>query len=390
MPPEQEPIEQVRRVVEEIHATPPQAVVAVAGAGSQALAWLLGVAGASRTLLEALVPYGRLSMIDFLGSEPAQFVSAETARLMARSAYRKAATLREDAGPVLGLSCTATIATDRFKRGEHRAHVAVWDASGCTQYNLSLFKGLRDRDGEEQLVSRLLVQALAKASGVDSILSLEVLNLVEVTRQDSLEIHRADHPDPVDLLLSGDADCVLVHPNGTMVVDEPWEGAVLPGSFRPYHQGHEKLAKAAEQILDRPVLFELSVLNVDKPPLDADDVKQRVAQFAGKAPLALTRAETFRKKAELFPSCPFVVGADTAERLVAERYYGNSRSGMLTALAEIWAAGCRFLVAGRWEDGRFMTLEEVPIPEGFSPIFDQVPESQFREDVSSTALRSEP
>ena len=390
MPPEREPIEQVRKVVEGIHATPPQAVVAVAGAGSQALAWLLGVAGASRTLLEALVPYGRLSMIDFLGSEPAQFVSAETARLMARSAYRKAVKLREDAGPALGLACTATIATDRYKRGEHRAHLAVWDAAGCTQYNLNLSKGLRDRDGEEELVSRLLVQALARASGVDSELPLEVLDLVEVTRQDSLEILRAEHPDPVDLLLSGDADCVLVYADGTMVIDEPWAGAVLPGSFRPYHQGHENLAKVAEQILDRPVLFELSVLNVDKPPLDADDIKQRVAQFAGKAPVALTRAETFRKKAELFPNCPFVVGADTAERLVAERYYDNSRSGMLTALAEIWAAGCRFLVAGRWEDGRFRTLEEAPIPEGFSPIFDQIPESQFREDISSTALRSEP
>ena len=75
---------------------------------------------------------------------------------------------------------------------------------------------------------------------------------------------------------------------------------------------------------------------------------------------------------------------------MAERYYGNSRSGMLTALAEIWAAGCRFLVAGRWEDGRFRTLEEAPIPEDFWPIFDQIPESQFREDISSTALRSEP
>ena len=78
---------------------------------------------------------------------------------------------------------------------------------------------------------------------------------MDVTRQDSLEILRADHPDPVDLLLSGDADCVLVHPDGTMVADEPWEGAVLPGSFRPYHQGHENLAKVAEQILDRPVVF---------------------------------------------------------------------------------------------------------------------------------------
>ena len=139
------------------------------------------------------------------------------------------------------------------------AHLAVWDAAGCTQYNLNLSKGLRDRDGEEELVSRLLVQALARASGVDSELPLEVLDLVEVTRQDSLEILRAEHPDPVDLLLSGDVDCVLVYADGTMVIDEPWEGAVLPGSFRPYHQGHENLAKVAEQILDRPVLFELSV-----------------------------------------------------------------------------------------------------------------------------------
>ena len=74
-------------VVREIHGSPSQAVVVVSGAGSQAVAWLLGVAGASRTVLEVVVPYGRLSMIGFLGSEPDQFVSPETARAMARAAY---------------------------------------------------------------------------------------------------------------------------------------------------------------------------------------------------------------------------------------------------------------------------------------------------------------
>ena len=58
----------VNDVIERIHSTPHQAGIAVAGAGSQAMAWLLGVSGASRTLLETLVPYGRLSMIDFLGT----------------------------------------------------------------------------------------------------------------------------------------------------------------------------------------------------------------------------------------------------------------------------------------------------------------------------------
>ena len=53
-------------LIEKAHATPHKAVIVVAGAGTQALAWLLGVPGASRTVLETLVPYGRLSMIDFL------------------------------------------------------------------------------------------------------------------------------------------------------------------------------------------------------------------------------------------------------------------------------------------------------------------------------------
>ena len=77
----------IRSLIEAIHATPEQAVVALAGAGSEALAWLLSVPGASRTLLEALVPYGRHSMIGFLGHEPEQYVSSRNARDMAKAAY---------------------------------------------------------------------------------------------------------------------------------------------------------------------------------------------------------------------------------------------------------------------------------------------------------------
>ena len=47
-------MEELRPQIEKIHATPHKAVVAVSGAGTQAVAWLLGVAGASRTVLEAL------------------------------------------------------------------------------------------------------------------------------------------------------------------------------------------------------------------------------------------------------------------------------------------------------------------------------------------------
>jgi len=382
--------ELVKKIVEEIHGSPPQAVVAVAGAGSQAVAWLLGVAGASRTLLEVLVPYGRLSMIDFLGHELAQFVSAEAAGDMANAAYRRAVKLRESDQPVLGLACTATIATDRTKKGEHRAYVAAWDQSGCMVYSLHLHKGLRGREGEEELVSLLLIHALAEASGIGQDAGPESHVSLGLTENDGLERLWTEHPEPIELLLEGGVNSVTVQPGGGMLMDQTWQGAVLPGSFRPLHKGHDNLAQAAGEILGRPVIFELSVLNVDKPPLESGDIKERLGQFAGRHAVVLTRAETFRKKADIFPGCTFVIGWDTAVRLVAPGYYGDSTSNMLTALAEIWAADCRFLVAGRQDQGQYKALKDVPIPEGFHPMFQELPESLFREDISSTALRAEP
>ena len=61
---------------------------------------------------------------------------------------------------------------------------------------------------------------------------------------------------------------------------------------------------------------------------------------------------------------------------------------MMIALAEMLAAGTRFLVAGREDQGNFMTLKDVPVPQGFEGLFSEISEDQFREDVSSTELRT--
>jgi len=164
----------VRSLVEAIHASPVQAVLSVTGAGSQALAWLLGVGGASRTVLEATIPYAQAAFVEYAGRAPGEFASADAASALASAAFERARKLGEDGGSVVGIGCAATIATDRLKRGEHRAFVSSARSEGVTTYALQIEKGARNRAGEEALVSRLILNVLAEACGVEARLALDL------------------------------------------------------------------------------------------------------------------------------------------------------------------------------------------------------------------------
>lgn len=142
-------------------------VIVVTGGGAQAVADFLAVPGASRTLLEALVPYSDTSLTEFLGASPAQAVSIETAAALAQAAYRRALALREHSSmPVIGLACTATLVTDRPKKGDHRAHIGLRTHERTRVYSLTLHKGARDRQAEERLVSDLLLRVCAEGCGL--------------------------------------------------------------------------------------------------------------------------------------------------------------------------------------------------------------------------------
>jgi hypothetical protein len=182
---------------------------------------------------------------------------------------------------------------------------------------------------------------------------------------------------------------LLVERDGTIEVDAPpGEVALLPGSFNPLHHGHTELAGAASEVLGREVVFELAVVNVDKPPLDVHEVARRAAQFAGESRLLLTSTPRFVEKARLFPGRPFVIGWDTAERLVQPRYYRDSVTEMRAALREMHETGAHFVVGGRAEGSAFRTLDDIALPEGFASMFSGLPEHRFRIDISSTELRT--
>lgn len=180
---------------------------------------------------------------------------------------------------------------------------------------------------------------------------------------------------------------ICVGPAG-VIRTAPLPLALLPGSFNPLHEGHTTLAAVAAARLGMPVHFELSSANVDKPDLPAEEIKKRVDQFARVGPVWVTRAATFVEKAALFPGAAFVVGWDTALRLVDPGYYGGP-SARDAALRTLSGAGCRFVVGGRMDGaGAFRVWERGSITDEFADLFVVLAESEFRVDVSSRALRA--
>ncbi len=302
------------------------------GGGSSAFNALLTTPGASRFVVEANIPYSPEALERFLGEKPEHSVSPAIASKLAVRAFEQSPPAEGCPKGGVGISCTAALQTDRERRGENRAFICIKTSEAEKLYALYFSKTSRAK--QEALLSDWLLVLIAQAVGAE-------------------------------------------------------RGLMLPGSFNPVHQGHLNLLKVAEEQTGLRGVFELSCANVDKPAIEEADALRRAAAIKD-SPVALTHAPRFIQKAELFTGTTFVVGFDTAIRFV--RDYTSDDWEQFQALET------RFLIAGRIfqspeENSKpqrscFQTLENLNLPVGFESLFAAIPESKFREDISSTLLRT--
>lgn len=351
-------------LVEKIHLSDWCGVFHITGGGSSFLSALLAVPGASSTVLDARVPYAKAALEELIHPYSGPACSPEVARFLAMQGFVKANELKPG-GSVFGLGVTASLSTNREKKGKPRAFVALQTAMKTQVSELYFPKGT-ERPEQEWTLSHFALQKLATGLSIEhSLTTTSTDKVANASNALSLLLHDAPH-----------------------YVGSP-QAVFLPGAFNPLHSGHRRMKELAERTCGLKVQYELSVRNIDKPPLDFLEIERFRAQFS-EDELVVTNVPRFREKAVLLAptgNATFVVGIDTLMRIANPGYY-KDQADLESTMSLFRRRNDRFLVFGRTMSERgFTTLDDMEIPAELRYLCQGFSEQQFRVDISSTEVR---
>jgi hypothetical protein len=368
--------------------------VCATGAAVDLISDLVRLPGASTTVTGGQVPYHQTQVADLIGYTPSRSVSEETAVGLAQSAYlaaQRSAVLSGDFEKnetlnVIGLGITGAVATSRERRGLDHVWIAVRSATGVKTGHFVFEKGAGedDRAIQNELAGLLALNALAAEVGSPQA-TASLLGKVSVERGLLSEHGLRLLPRPrANVEFS---EPILIQPDGTVGDPSSLRGDDLlmyPGSFRSFHCGHDLAALNAAQVSGKRVVFEISATNADKAPIDTAELSRRVDQFHGRYPVLVTpNTPLFVDKSLAYPvGTGFVIGYDTAERLLDSRFY-RDHEHLTESLATFRQRGNTFYVLGRTCDGTYKTILDLPEYGANRDLFRQL---MGKLDISASAV----
>ena len=147
---------EISEAVERLHAsaTMTYAICSGAGAGLTSLLW--SVPGCSRTLIGSDFPYDSRAFAHVIGRAPEHYTSTEAAISLASAAYlsgqRCLAESRRLETPLVGLGLTAAVSTDRARRGDDKAFLAVLSAAGVNTCSVVFDRSVLSRGEEGEIL----------------------------------------------------------------------------------------------------------------------------------------------------------------------------------------------------------------------------------------------
>lgn len=309
-----------------------------AGAGMQQLLW--EVPGSSAYLSGASFPYDQDEQAELLGFMPEHFCSEEAAIDLASAAYMKA--YKFNGKRPVGVGITASVASEKEHRGDHRVHVCVMTNDFVRNVSVILEKGSgatqRHKDGDR-------VDALGFHMMLETVFDITESPLVKDV-YDTSKIAR---------------ERFFLRPffaaNGKRLETMPTNKhlSMMPGAYNPPHEGHLGTAQAVMDEYGRSVVFEVTAEPPHKEALTVQQLLQRAKLLQGHDRLFTRKEPYYLDKAKSFPGIPMVLGADAMVRMLDPKWGINP----VDLFKEFISLDTKLLVAGRMIDGKFTTCQDI-------------------------------
>lgn len=344
-----------------------------AGAGVANLIWL--TPGASSTLAGFEFPYSQEAFNLFVGKDWAKtgnsYCGQEASIAMAQAAYlRCQETCFKRGDALIGIGLTAAAETSRTLRGGTRCFAAIRTDNGLFTVKITMEQGFLGREGDGAVCDLIAANCLLYAAGLPQVPFADDLHLESDRLIDNILDPQPVNPlSPEAILFAGSLGLPLMikgdKVEGVIGYDFP-NSIVFPGSFNPFHFGHDAIARTMEETTGKKVIFEITASNADKAKLPYGELVNRSLQFFHRWPVILRQdAGLFVDKAVVYPGAGFIVGADTAKRILDESFYGGA-DGLNAALRIFTELGTKFYVIGRdgmpSDDPLFRSGLFIPLP----------------------------